>query len=374
MKQVRVAIIGQGRSGRDIHGNYLKTDERFKIVAAVDLIAERRRRAAEEYGCDVYADYREIMVRDDVDLVVNSTFSHLHVPVTLDLLKAGFNVLCEKPLAARAREVDMLIAAAKKARRVLAIYQQSRYAPYFQQALKVIKSGVLGRIVQISIQFNSHSRRWDWQTYTGYNGGSLLNTGPHPLDQALVLFGDGMPRVTCFMDRTEGSFGDAENHVKLLLSGRGHPLIDLEVSSCCAYPVFTYQVYGSRGGLKGTSSSMEWRYFKPSEAPRHKLTLVPLSSPDGTPCYPSENLKWHTGSWPTPDGSDGKKAAYSAAAAPTQGGMTGSYYSMLYKTLTAGKPLEITPEQVRRQIAVIEECHRQNPQIRRRRARWTGRG
>ena len=43
--------------------------------------------------------------------------------------------------------------------------------------------------------------------------------------------------------------------------------------------------------------------------------------------------------------------------------MTGKFYSMLYKALTKGKALEITPEQVRRQIAVIEECHRQNPQI-----------
>jgi len=115
------------------------------------------------------------------------------------------------------------------------------------QVQKVIKSGVLGRIVQISIAFNGFSRRWDWQTMQSRNGGNLANTGPHPLDQALQLFGKGMPKVTCYMDHTDNSLGDAEDHVKVLLSGRGHPTIDLEVSSCCAYPCFVYNVYGTRG-------------------------------------------------------------------------------------------------------------------------------
>jgi predicted dehydrogenase len=362
MKKIRVGIIGQGRSGRDIHGVYLATDKRFQIVAVVDQIAERRQRAAQEYGCDVYADHREMLKRKDIDLIVNASFSHLHVPITLQCLRADFNVLCEKPLAPRARDVDRLMAAAKKARRVLAVFQQSRYALYFQQVRRVIDSGVLGRIVQISIAFNGWSRRWDWQTLTEWRGGSLLNTGPHPVDQALQLFGEGRPKVTCFMDRTDGSFGDAENHVKLLLSGPGHPLIDLEVSSCCAYPQVTYNVYGSRGGMKAAGSSAEWRYIKWSESPRQKVTKVPLSRTDGTPSYPVESVNWHTGVWPEVPKEGDKKGGYSAATAATSN-LTQAYYNMLYKTLTRGVPLEVTLEQVRRQIAVIEECHRQNPRI-----------
>lgn len=363
MKVIRTAIIGQGRSGRDIHGAYLATDKRFAITAVAELIAERRVRAGEEYKCAVYADYRELLKRGDIDLVVNSSFSHMHTPVTIEALRTGHNVLCEKPLAPSARDVDRMIAESKKRKKILAVFQQSRFAPYFQQTRKVIASGVLGRIVQVSIAFNGFGRRWDWQTLTGYNGGNLANTGPHPLDQALVLFGEGMPDVRCFMDRTEGCFGDAENHVKLILSGKGRPLIDLEISSCCAYPCFTYNIYGSRGGLKATMSAVEWKYFKPREAPKQKLTKVPLRKPDGTPAYPSEALEWHTGSWPEAEARSEKKAGYSSAAAPTLGGMTGAFYNMLYKSLARGAALEITPQQVRRQIAVIEECRRQNPGI-----------
>jgi len=60
-----------------------------------------------------------------------------------------------------------------------------------------------------------------------------------------------------------------------------------------------------------------------------------------------------------------KQAGYSAATAASQD-MTAIFYTMLYNTLTRGTPLKIMPEQVRRQIAVIEKCRRQNPQIYRR--------
>lgn len=362
MKKIRVAIIGQGRSGREIHGAYLKTDARFKIMAAVDFLEDRRNRAAQEYACDVYADYHDLFRRRDLDLIVNATFSHMHVPISLEIIKSGYNLLCEKPLASTVGQVDQLIAAAKKSGRVFAIYQQARFAPYFVQVQKVIKSGVLGRIVQISIAFNGFNRRWDWQTLISHNGGSLANTGPHPLDQALLLFGAGMPKITCFMDHTDNSFGNAEDHVKLLLSGRGHPTIDLEISTCCAYPCFVYNIYGTRGGMKGTTSHMEWKYFKSREAPKQKLIKAPIYTPSHTPGYCSESLPWHTGAWPMAPKAKAYQAGYTPAA-PLQSGMTGQYYTMLYNTLVRGTPLQITPEQVRRQIAVIEECRRQNPQI-----------
>jgi len=347
-KVVRVGLIAYGRSGRDIHTDHLKNDPKYRIVAVTEVSAERRREAAEELGADTYDDYREMIRRDDLDLVINTTPSHLHVPVTLKVLQSGHHCLCEKPLARRAADVDKLIAASKKAKRVLAIYQQSRFGPYFQQAGKVIDSGVLGRIVMIKIAFNGYSRRWDWQTLQEYGGGNLLNTGPHPLDQALVLFGDGMPEVKCIMDRCN-TFGDAEDHVKLLLTGKGHPTIDLEISSCCAYSPYVYQVYGTQGGLTGTTEDLRWRYFNPKQAPKQKLIRTPMPGR----AYCREKLRWIEKTWTVPE-----------RKSDLFGTMAAQFYGHLYKTLAGGAPLVITPQQVRRQIAVIEEAHRQNPMSR----------
>ena len=95
MKQLNVVILGQGRSGRDIHGLHLKKDtERFKVIGVVEPMDVRRVRAAEEYGCETFTSYTQLYGRTDIDLVINSTPSHLHYPVTKDLLEHGFNVLC----------------------------------------------------------------------------------------------------------------------------------------------------------------------------------------------------------------------------------------------------------------------------------------
>ena len=102
MKKLNLAIIGQGRSGRDIHGAFYKKAENtfFRVAYVVEADEERRERAAAEYpGCVTFADYRELFACEDIDLVVNATYSNLHYPITRELLLHGFNVLCEKPAA-----------------------------------------------------------------------------------------------------------------------------------------------------------------------------------------------------------------------------------------------------------------------------------
>ncbi len=354
MKQIRVGIIGQGRSGRDIHAYSVgKLPDLYRIVAVSDPLEERRIRARNELGCDVHADYREFLERKDLDLIVNATPSHMHVPVSLEFLRSGFHVLCEKPAARWVADVDKLIEASEASGKLIAFFQQSRYAPAFQQIRKVIESGKIGRVVQVSIAYNGFSRRWDWQTLQKNNGGNLLNTGPHPVDQALQFFGtDTMPQVTCIMDRSN-TYGDAEDYVKLLLRGNGRPTVDVEISSCCAYPGPTYQVQGTRGGIKGSANVVEWKYFKEEEAPEQRLITEPLSKSDGTPAYCREELRWYNESW-TIDPDEGADLFLTMAV---------KFYTMLYNALVHGKPLEITPLEVRQQIAVMEECFRQNPEF-----------
>ena len=376
MKQIRVGIIGQGRSGRNIHAAHLLCDtERYEIVAIADEIEGRRCRAAEELQCETFADYRDLLKRRNIDLIINATYSCFHPSVSIDALEAGFNVLCEKPMASTVKDVDRMIAAGKKSGKLLAVFQQSRFSPAFRQILQVIGSGVLGRIVQISIAYNGFARRWDWQTMQERWGGNLMNTGPHPLDQALHLFGDGMPDVRCYMAHTENTLGDAEDYVKVILSGVKKPVIDIEISSCCAYPSFTYNLQATRGGLHGSTSKLEWKYFKQEEAPLQMLLESPLSKSDGTPSYCGENIKWHTGTWAFDDGkADGSAYVNSAndlmsakgkpaASSNLFATMAASFYDMLYITLSEGKPLQVTLEQVRRQVAVFELCRAQNPNV-----------
>lgn len=343
-KVLNVAIIGQGRSGRNIHAmSLLKWPDKYRIAAIVDGDESRRARAVAELGCEAYADPERLYERRDIDLIVNATPSHLHVPLSLDFLRRGFHVLCEKPLASSVEEVDQLIAAAEQAGKVLTVFQQARYSPSFVKVKEVIDSGVLGRIVKIRIAIGSFTRRSDWQTLKKFNGGELMNTGPHPLDQALQLFGtETMPEVNCQLELAN-AFGDAEDYVHLLLRGDGRPTVDLEISRCNAYPTWNYHVQGTNGGLSGTNSRIEWKYFKPDEAPSHQV--AEQSPPLEGAAAQQDALTW-----------------YEESAEPSKADAA-PFYSMLHNTLAYGATLEVTPEQIRQQIAVISECYRQNPRF-----------
>ena len=349
LKKLNVAVIGQGRSGRNIHVKALTTlpalMERYRVALVCDPLPERIADAKSALNCDSTTDWRTILQRKDLDLVINASPSHEHVPITKALLEAGHHVLCEKPFTRLASEVDLLIATAKKVGRTLAVFQQARFAPHFLQLQSILASGVLGRVVQIKIAANGFSRRWDWQTMQKYAAGSLRNTGPHFLDQALQMFGDGDPQVLCRMDHAN-TFGDAEDHVKLIMHGVGKPTIDIEVSSCFPYQSYNYQIYATCGGLTGTMEKMEWKWFDPAQAPKQTLITTPL--PERAYC--SETLPWQTSAWALPPTVE--------AAFDTPSGL---FYTALYETLVDGKPLVVTPQHVRRQIALIEECHRQNP-------------
>jgi scyllo-inositol 2-dehydrogenase (NADP+) len=349
---IKVGIIGQGRSGYYIHSATIKNlPEMFKIVAVSDQDEKFRARAEEEFECVSYADYSELLEHEGLDLVVNASPSHLHVPLTLQCLERGLNVLCEKPLARTKEEVDLLIAAAAKSGARLTTFQQSRFAPAFQQIMKVIGSGVMGRVIQARIAFNGFQRRWDWQTLQSNNGGNLLNTGPHPLDQALQIFGpDTMPEIVCHMDRVN-TFGDAEDYVKMILKKPGHPLIDLEISSCDEYPLGTYHIQCQNGTISGSHDNLVYKYFDPKKAPKQELVRTPLLGADGNSTYCNETLPWVEESWEPSAEQKELGGQY-----PYQ-----TYYRQLYHSLVNDAPMVVTAEHVRMQIAVIEECHRQNP-------------
>ena len=349
MKKLRVAIIGQGRSGRNIHGAFFRSaaNEKFEVVAVVDQLEKRRARAREEYGCDVYASHQELYGRKDIDLVVNSTFSHMHYPVTMELLTHGFNVVVEKPFSAHVEECEGMIRAAKDNGVMLCVFQQSHFAPYYRRIHEILESGVLGRPVQISIHFSSFARRWDWQTSQRYYGGGLRNTGPHPMEQALdLLDSDEMPTVVSRLDRAN-IFGDAEDYSKILLLQPGKPVIDVEISSCDAYNDYTYNIQATRGSLRATLHHIDYQYFREEEAGIPKLTLEPLEDADGIPVYCSENLKWYKHS------EDLSGDAFDSG--------TKLYYDNIYDHLVNGAPLVIRPEKIVQMIAIMEEVHRQNP-------------
>lgn len=145
-------------------------------VAARDVA--RAEAFAAEHGVDgVSASYSELVEADDVDVVYNPLPMNLHHEWTIKALRAGKNVLCEKPFASNAQEAAEMVAVAKEEGRVLGEAFHHRYHPMFQRIVDVIASGVIGDVTRAEGYFNvsipQPDIRWDYAT----SGGSLMDLG-----------------------------------------------------------------------------------------------------------------------------------------------------------------------------------------------------
>ena len=354
---VRVAIGGQGRSGYNIHANWLKqVPDKYRITAVADQLAPRRRDGRQELGARAFDDWKKMLAWGEFDLFVNALPTPLHVPATIAALNAGKHVLCEKPMANTVKDFDRMTAAAKKNRRILAPFQNNRFQPFFEKMQEIIDSGVLGKIVYVRSVWGGFARRWDWQTLQENMGGSLLNTGPHAVDQALVLFGlKRTPKVFCRMDCNNAFAGDAEDHCTVTLYDpkRQAPQIDIVISAYMAYPQGDlYSLSGTYGGLTGNATQLKWRYFDPAKAPKHRRWNWSVDRK-----YNREELPWVEEEWSLDEAKQKNAVGYtlrSFESGPER------IYNYLHQAITAGGKLEVTPAQARKQVAVMEECHRQN--------------
>lgn len=351
MERLKIAIIGQGRSGRDIHGAFLKKEENvyFEVVAVVEADESRRKRAEEEYpGCTGYSDYRELFGREDIKLVVNASYSEMHYAITKDLLQHHFHVLVEKPFARNYYECCDLIHTARENGVVVAVFQQTFFAPYYLAAKEMAESGKLGDIKQVSIRFNGFSRRWDWQTLQKKMGGSVYNTGPHPLGIAMGFLDFDKETEVAFskLDMALTS-GDAEDYAKIVLTAPGKPVVDVEINSTDAFSDYNIKIQGSMGTYQSTPQSYKMKYIIEGENPPQPVIEDSLQDPEGLPMYCQEDFKVHE-----------ETGSFSGTAFDVG---TRSLYENLYAVLTKGAPLTVKSEDVAKIVRVIEYVHGQTP-------------
>lgn len=340
--KIKVGIAGLGRSGWDIHQALIgPLTDLYQIVAVFDKDEARMKEANAKYGCAMRGSFKELVNDPNVELVVNATPNKLHAKYSVEAMKAGKDVVCEKPMAVTLDSAKNMIECSKRTKRVLAPFQNRRYAYDFVKVREIIESGVLGRVVQVRICFHGFSRRWDWQTLKKNGGGTLNNTGPHPLDQAVTLFGPKEPNVFCLRDKTL-TLGDADDHDKVILYGAGSPTIEVEMTAANAYPQDNWLVMGTQGSLTGTFTALKWKYFDPKKLPKREVE--DRAAPNRG--YNSEKLEFIEGSWTQPDD------------APNFGRQ---FYVDLHRTIREGKPLHITPESVLRQMKVLEKCRKMAP-------------
>ena len=146
-------IVGAGhRSLAYAHLAEIKPDA-LKIVGVADLLSERRKYTSERFGFGedmCFATAEELAARGKLaDVVINGTMDQQHVPTTIPLLEAGYDVLLEKPFAVNEEELQNLADTARRTRRKVMICHVLRYAPFYAEIKRRILAGEVGRIMDI---------------------------------------------------------------------------------------------------------------------------------------------------------------------------------------------------------------------------------
>ena len=352
MKRLNLAIIVQVRSGKYIHVEYYISNENkyYNVKYVVDADERRRRISKERYvGCEVFADYKELFDKKDIDVVVNATYSYMHYEITKDLLEHGFNVLVEKPFCRNMYECDTLINLAKEKGVLLTVFQQTFFAPYYEFTKKLVDSDKIGEIKQISIRFNGLARRWDWQTLQKMMGGNIYNTGPHPIGMALgfLNFDKHAKVVFSALANTEMSSGDSDDYAKIIITGPDMPVVDLEINNTDCFSDYLVKVQGTRGTFKTNALNYKMKYLIPDENPERPYQDTFLQDSEGNPLYCSEQLITHE-----------EEGSFDGTAFDVG---TEKLYEDMYFALTENKPLRYDINEYKKIIEVIDRVHADNP-------------
>lgn len=243
--RLTVGFIGMGTQSRGLLGGFL--GQGTQVVAVCDVDTTRRedaRKRVDEFyarkggnatgapksaGCAAYNDYRELLARKDIDAVCIATPDHWHAIITLEALRAGKDVYCEKPLTHNIHEAIEVMKAVAENRRVLQTGSMQRSSSEFRVACELVRNGAIGQVQAVECSFGpppvpcnlgeetmEPGLDWDrwlgpaptrpynsilsprgihkgfpaWRNYIEFGGGMVTDWGAHHLD--IAQWGLGM--------------------------------------------------------------------------------------------------------------------------------------------------------------------------------------
>lgn len=295
-KQLRAAVIGVGVGKGHIQGyvNHPKAD----VAALCDINEELLSRIADEFGVTKgYTDYREMLEKEDLDIVSVALPNYLHKPVSIDALEAGCHVLCEKPMAMNAEEGRAMRDAARKNGRRLMINFNQRFGGASQAFKEQIEAGLLGDI------YYGHTvwfRRMGIPGFGGWfgqkaksGGGPLIDLGVHRLDLALWLMGCPKPiyvaastydHIAADLAKQQNKEFDVEDFATAFIKFENGATLILEASwaghADLSGGTQWMELMGTKGGLSQRNGA---RFHFTNESGMYDMELAGRPGPDSNP-------------------------------------------------------------------------------------------
>lgn len=250
---VKVALMGLGRSMfADHYPVFRRHPALFRVVAACDLLKERRDIVARDYpDCRMFRQFSDMLDEPDIDIVDIATCTVDHVRHAMMSLKKGFWTLLETPMALTPDDAQILRGQATKSKNRLLVLQRGLFDPDFQLAKMVLSDPRLGQIHQVRIRREDFIRRDDWQCVKRLGGGAAYYAMTDLLLQALKILPSPPVQMWSELKRL-ASLGDAEDYAHVNLKTRDVMSAEIEFNGGCLPSERgpSFEIRGERGVFK----------------------------------------------------------------------------------------------------------------------------
>ncbi len=191
MSARRIAIVGLGEAGYEMHLPALAQMSDVVVVGTCDVDRDRRERAKKKWGFPSYDDYESMIALATPDVLIVATPPDSHATICLRAIDLGIDLICEKPFASTLAEADTVMAAAQKTGRQIALNHEFREMPIFRAVLDAAGPGSGEEVFFAQIWQNTDVPPW---TEPGWRGQmqrrTLHEAGVHLIDYIIALFGE----------------------------------------------------------------------------------------------------------------------------------------------------------------------------------------
>jgi predicted dehydrogenase len=321
-------VIGFGFVSKTFHVPLLKGTDGYKITAVssshpADVLAVLP-------DIDVVSDPKALATHPDIDLVVIASPNETHAPLAELAMRAGHNVVVDKPFTITVEQARHLAAVAREKDVLLSVFQNRRWDSDFLTVQDAIRRDLTGRIVLFESRIDRYRPdvRDRWREVPGPGAGLLYDLGPHLIDQTLLLFGIPDSVQATLAKQRRGARTD--DYFQLVLR-YGEMVATLGAGSLVSGGSARFAVHGEKASVVKQKPDIEEDQLRAGVLPGSPEWGV---DPDDAILY---------------DGATGDTRALKAARGDQRG-----YYVALREALLGRAPNPVPPEQGATVMAIIE--------------------
>lgn len=274
MEKLRYALIGCGR----ISSNHIAAalDNHMEIVAICDIVESCMENLETKFGLEklnvkYYTDYKEMLAKEELDLIAIATESGKHASIAIDCIKEHINVIIEKPIALSVEDADRIIEESDKRGVLVCACHQNRFNKSVAKVREAIGEERFGRMFYgvANVRWNrkeDYYKQAQWRGTWEQDGGALMNQCIHNIDLLRWMMGDEITEVVAYTENMNHPYIEAEDFGIALIkfAKGGYGIIE---GTTNIYPdnfEETLCLFGEKGTIKIGGKSVnvieEWRF------------------------------------------------------------------------------------------------------------------